>query len=98
MKPVSTVRCTGAFGDVGLIATASGLGAAPAFGALYQGHLAVWMGGGNNGHAQSENAFALDFHGSGAVGTLSMHIDAHGSTNDRSVQTANVQHVDISCS
>ena len=64
---------------------------------LYQGHLTLWEGGGNNAHAQSENGFTLDFNGSGAAGTLHIHVDAHGTTNNAGNPTANHQNVSISC-
>jgi hypothetical protein len=64
---------------------------------LYQGHLTLWEGGGNNAQSQTENGFTLDFNGSGAAGTLHIHIDAHGTTNNAGVQTANHQNVTISC-
>jgi hypothetical protein len=64
---------------------------------LYQGHLTLWEGGGNNAQAQSENGFTLDFNGSGAAGTLHVHVDAHGTTNNAGAQTANHQNISISC-
>jgi hypothetical protein len=64
---------------------------------LYQGHLTLHEGGGNNAQAQTENGFTLDFDGSGAAGTLHIHVDANGTTNDGGTQTANHQNVSISC-
>src|ERR1700722_6296782 len=64
---------------------------------LYQGHLTLWEGGGNNAHAQSENGFTLDFNGSGAAGTLHIHVDPPGPTNNAGNPTANHQNVSISC-
>jgi hypothetical protein len=68
-------------------------GAAP----LYRGHLTISEGGGNNAQAQSENGFTLDFNGSGTAGTLHIHVDAHGTTNNGGTPTANHQNVSISC-
>lgn len=64
---------------------------------LYQGHLTLWEGGGNNAQAQTEQGFTLDFHGSGPAGTLHIHVNGHGTTNAHGVQTANVQNISISC-
>src|SRR5437899_4559096 len=42
--------------------------------ALYQGHLTIWGGGGNNAKAQSEIGRTLTFNGTGAGGRLAIHI------------------------
>jgi hypothetical protein len=65
---------------------------------LYQGHLTISEGGGYNAQAQSENGFTLDFNGSGTAGTLHIHVEAYGTTNNGGTPTANHQNVSISCS
>jgi hypothetical protein len=65
---------------------------------LYEGHLTLWEGGGNNAQQQAEQGFTLDFHGSGAGGNLALHVDGHGTVNAHGTPTANVQNVSISCS
>ena len=64
---------------------------------LYQGHLTIWGGGGNNGKAQSEGGMTLDFHGTGQGGTLQLHANFHSTTNANGQPTANVQNISISC-
>ncbi|MCU1494244.1 MAG: hypothetical protein JWO62_2008 [Acidimicrobiaceae bacterium] len=66
--------------------------------ALYQGHLTIWNGGGNNAKAQSESGLTLDFSGTGAGGRLTIHANAHGTTNAAGTPTSNVLNVNISCS
>ena len=64
---------------------------------LYQGHLTVWFGGGNNAKGQSEGGFTVNFNGTGADGSLSLHANGHMTTNAAGTQTANPQNVSISC-
>jgi hypothetical protein len=63
----------------------------------YQGHLTIWDGGGNNAKSQTETGFTLDFEGSGAAGTLSLHVDSHQTTNAHGTLTASPTNVTISC-
>jgi hypothetical protein len=65
---------------------------------LFTGHGTFWGGGGNNKAGQSEGGFTLDFHGTGADGSLSLHVDGHMTTNNAGTPTANVMHVAASCS
>jgi hypothetical protein len=69
---------------------------------LYQGHLHIWFGGGNNIQGQNENGFTLAFKGSGVSDTsqaLTLHVStgsatpAHGTT-----PTSNRLNVSIACS
>jgi hypothetical protein len=66
--------------------------------ALYQGHLTIWFGVGNNAKAQTENGFTLDYHGTGPGGSLAIHVDGHTTTNAGGTTTATPQHVHITCS
>jgi hypothetical protein len=65
---------------------------------LYQGQLVVWFGGGNNAGAQTENGFTLDFHGTGAVGSLTIHVNQQQTTNNGGTPTANAANLNITCS
>ena len=67
---------------------------------LYEGHLTYWTGGGNNAGGQTEGGFTANFHGmalSGS-GTLDIHVNAHGTTNNAGTPTANVINVSVTCS
>ena len=64
---------------------------------LFQGHLTLWEGGGNNAQGQNEGGFTLDYHGTGATGTLQIHVDGHMTTNANGTPTANIQHVNVTC-
>jgi hypothetical protein len=65
---------------------------------LYQGHLTIWGGGGNNASGQTETGFTLNFSGTGACGSLSIHANAHMTTNNAGTPTANVTNVSVTCS
>jgi hypothetical protein len=64
----------------------------------YAGHATAWFGGGNNSGAQTEGGFTLTFNGSGAAGTISIHVDQHSTTNNGGTPTSNVFNVTVSCS
>jgi hypothetical protein len=66
--------------------------------ALYQGHLTIWGGGGNNAKAQTEGGLTLSFNGVGVGGSLSVHITQHATTNASGTPTSNVLDVNITCS
>lgn len=67
---------------------------------LYEGHLSYCNGGGNNAGGQSEGGFTVDFHGTAlsGSGTLDIHANVHGTTNDSGKSTANVGNVSVACS
>lgn len=65
---------------------------------LYEGHLTIWEGGGNNAQSQTESGFTLDFIGGGPAGTLRIHLNGQTTTNDHGTQTANIQNIGVSCS
>jgi hypothetical protein len=65
---------------------------------LYEGHLTIWGGGGNNAKAQTEGGLTLDFHGSGPGGTLTIHVNFHQTTNAQGTLTASPANVNVSCS
>jgi hypothetical protein len=67
---------------------------------LYEGHLSYWNGGGNNAGGQSEGGFTADFHGTALFGsgTLDIHVNVHGTTNNSGTPTANVTNVSVACS
>ena len=65
---------------------------------LYQGHLTIWGGGGNNAKAQTEGGETLDFNGSGSSGTFRLHVNFHETTNASGKSTANVVNVNVTCS
>lgn len=70
----------------------------------YMGQATEWGGGGQNSDPgadptqQSENGFTLHFHGSGAAGTIDIHLDIHSTTNNSGTPTSNVTHVTVTCS
>ena len=64
---------------------------------LYQGHLTLWEGGGNNAKAQTEGGLTLNFEGTGAGGKLSVHVNFHSTTNAQGSPTANAENVQVSC-
>lgn len=66
--------------------------------ALYQGHLTIWAGAGNNAKAQTENGFTLSFNGTGTGGSLAIHITQHATTNANGTPTSNVLNLNITCS
>ena len=69
----------------------------------YSGHATEWAGGGQNSNPggpptqQSEGGFTLHFNGSGPLGTISIHVDAHSTTNNSGTPTNNFTHVNVSC-
>jgi hypothetical protein len=65
---------------------------------LYQGHVSIWTGGGNNAGGQSEFGLTVDFHGSSASGNLDLHVTAHQTANNSGNLTASVQNVKVTCS
>lgn len=65
---------------------------------LYQGHLSVWFGGGNNAGSQTEFGFTMDFHGTGAGGSLTIHASQHQTTNNSGTPTADASNINITCS
>ena len=68
---------------------------------LYQGHLTVWGGGGNNAAGQTESGLTLTFHGTAVAGspapsaTIDIRLDGHTTTNNSGATTANF--MNISC-
>jgi hypothetical protein len=64
----------------------------------YTGHLSMWGGGGNNAKSQNENGSTMDFHGTGAAGSLDIHANFHATFNAAGTMTANVQNIKITCS
>lgn len=65
---------------------------------IAQGHLTIWEGGGNNAKAQTEGGFTLDFAGSGASGTVQIHVNGHMTTNAQGQPTAGGLNVNVTCS
>ena len=65
---------------------------------LYQGHVTIWTGGGNNAQSQSEGGFTLTFHGTGSLGSLDIHANFHQTSNANGNSTANVANVNVTCS
>lgn len=69
--------------------------------AVYQGHLHVWFGGGQNslaGTNQTENGFTLSFQGSGSEGRITINANQHTTTNNAGRPTANVFNAKVTCS
>lgn len=64
---------------------------------LYQGHLTIWEGGGNNARGQNEGGLTLSFNGTGAGGTLQILVAGHMTTNAQGQPTANAQSVTVTC-
>jgi hypothetical protein len=64
----------------------------------YTGHLTLWGGGGNNAKSQAVNGNTLDFHGTGAAGSLDIHANFHQTFNAAGTQTANVENIHVTCS
>lgn len=64
---------------------------------LYQGHLTIWEGGGNNAQSQNEGGFTLDFTGTGDGGTLAIHVNGHNTTNSHGTSTASVNNGTVTC-
>jgi hypothetical protein len=64
----------------------------------YAGHATIWGGGGNNSGGQTEGGFTLTFHGTGTAGTIDIHVDQHGTTNNAGTPTGNVFNVTVTCS
>ena len=64
----------------------------------YEGHLTYWEGGGNNATGQNEGGSTLNFHGTGPLGTLDVHVNGHGTINDNGTPTSNVFNLNASCS
>ncbi len=65
--------------------------------ALYEGHLTIWGGGGNNAKAQTEGGLTLTFTGTGPGGRLTIHVSQHSTTNAGGRSTANQLVVQIGC-
>lgn len=68
---------------------------------LYQGHLTVWGGGGNNAKAQTEGGFTADFQGTaidGSGASLTIHVSTHQTTNASGIPTADALNVNVTCS
>ena len=65
---------------------------------LYVGHLTIWQGGGNNSTGQSEGGLTINFTGTGAGGSLSIHANVHMTTNAAGTPTASVANISVSCS
>lgn len=62
--------------------------------AITTGHLTVWGGGGNNARGQNEGGFTLNFTSS----SLTIHVNAHQTTNANGAPTASVDDVQVVCS
>jgi len=65
---------------------------------LYEGHLTLWGGGGNNKAGQTEGGLTLTYQGSAISAsapsaTIHIHIDGHMTTNNSGTTTANTMHV-----
>jgi hypothetical protein len=90
-----TQNANGQWGGVN--ATGTGVFASNAT-PLYQGHLNFWAGDGNNAGGQTEFAFTIDFHGSGAFGSLTIHVNGEQTTNNNGTPTSSVKNVNITCS
>lgn len=65
---------------------------------LYEGHLTIWGGGGNNAQAQTEGGLTLNFNGTGDSGSLQIHVNFHSTTNNQGTPTANVANASVTCS
>jgi hypothetical protein len=68
---------------------------------MYQGHLTIWAGGGNNKAGQSEGGETFNFNGLGVsdpTAMLGVHFNTHSTTNNAGTPTANVLNVSITCS
>jgi hypothetical protein len=68
---------------------------------VYQGHLHVWFGQGENsltGANQTETGFTLSFNGTGSPGSLTINAHMHSTTNNAGTPTANVFGATVSCS
>jgi hypothetical protein len=67
----------------------------------YSGHLQNRGNSGNNsltGNNQSVNDFTLDFNGSGTVGSISIHVNNHVTTDNSGAVTSLFETGSISCS
>jgi hypothetical protein len=66
---------------------------------LYEGHVTLWGGGGNNKAGQTEGGLTLTFQGTAIVGagapsaTIHIHIDGHMTTNNGGTPTASSMNV-----
>jgi hypothetical protein len=58
------------------------------------GHLTIWDGGGNNAHSQTEGGLTLNFSSS----SVSIHVNAHQTTNASGTPTANALNIKVACS
>jgi hypothetical protein len=58
------------------------------------GHLTIWGGGGNNAKGQTEGGLTLNFTSS----VVSIHVNAHQTTNASGTPTANALNVQVTCS
>jgi hypothetical protein len=67
---------------------------------LYEGHLSYWNGGGNNAGGQTEGGATVGFHGTAlsGPGTIDIHVNFQGTTNNAGTPTANVANVKVTCS
>ena len=67
----------------------------------YTGHATEWGGGGQNsptGANQTEGGFTTHFNGSGAAGSIDIHVDSHSTTNNGGTPTNNFTNVKVTCS
>jgi hypothetical protein len=67
---------------------------------LYEGHFTFWNGGGNNFGGQTEGGATADFHGTAlsGTGTIDIHVNFQGTTNNAGNPTASVANVSVTCS
>ena len=65
---------------------------------LYSGHLTTWQGGGGNIQGQNEGGETLTFHGTGAAGSLDLHVNFHGTVSASGNMVGNVVNVNVTCS
>lgn len=64
----------------------------------YSGHLTVWFGGGNNKAGQTDGGFTLAYNGTGAAGSLSIHVASGSTTNNAGTPTGSHTNVTVTCS
>ena len=65
--------------------------------AIANGHLTVWLGGGNNARGQNEGALTLAYAGSGPGGAVQIHVNGQSAVNALGIPTSNVLNVHITC-
>ena len=64
---------------------------------IAQGHLTIWFGGGNNARGQNEGGATINYTGSGASGSVAIHVNVHSTVNVQAQPTANILNVNITC-